>query len=124
MSMKKLIQKESGEIQDSFKWRDRQGEFHYPKDMTTKHVFFTLRMIWNHTVPEEMQIEPFQRYNFSSFYTSEYMATAVKNLISELTLRDDLAPYFLRCLRHMERCVNRSGEVPKQITDREVINED
>jgi len=89
-------------VTPSFKWKDRQDNFYYPKHMETRHIFFTLLMIWNHVAPKEMQIEPFKRYTFGSFYTNEYMADAVKSLSAELKTRDDLTPYFIKCLKIIE----------------------
>lgn len=93
------------EVSTDFKWRDRRGQFHYPKDMETRHLFFTVRMIWNHTVPDMYQIKPFERYNFSSFYTSFYMGQAVRNILSELSTRNDLTDYYIKCLLHMCNCM-------------------
>jgi len=88
-------------VQD-FMWKDRKGNFHNPKDMKTSHVFFALRMIWNNIVDRKMQIQPVRIYNFGSFYTSEYMTQAVKVLLKELSTRNDLEPYFVRCLGTMQ----------------------
>ena len=85
-----------------FKWRDRKGNFHAPRDMETHHLFFTLRMIWNHSAPEELKILPYKKYAFSSFYTPQYVREAVRYLCRELSLRTDLTPYFRRCLVHMQ----------------------
>jgi hypothetical protein len=83
---------------EGFMWRDRQGTFHKPENMTTQHVFFTLRMIWNHSAPLGMRIKPYKQYNFGSFYTKDYMITAVYALAEELSTRTDLQPYFIKCL--------------------------
>lgn len=84
-----------------FRWRDRNGEFHRPCDMTTQHVFYVLRMIWNHSMPSELQMEPFRRYAFDSFYTDEYMKTATLALGTELCRRDDLTPWIRHQLDFM-----------------------
>lgn len=83
----------------NWQWKDTNDNFHHPRDMETRHVFFTLRMIWNHVVPKEMQIEPFKRYRFSSFYTQEYMEEAVRVLSAELSTRNDLTPYYKKCIQ-------------------------
>lgn len=84
---------------DTFLWWDRHGKLHAPADMSTKHVFFTLRMIWNHSAPKNMQIRPFKPYDFRPFYTKAYMIAAVYALVTELDKRDDMQPYFVQCLK-------------------------
>lgn len=85
-----LIKAEDRITTEPFKWRTKQGEFMLTRDMRTTHVFFALRMIWNHTVPEELQITPFIHYTFGEFYTPEYMCIAVSALLQELATRTDL----------------------------------
>ena len=88
----------------AFEWRDRKGEMHQVQDMDTKHLFFTLRMIWNHSAPITMVIHPYTRYDFEPYYTAGYMGAAVRVMFSELILRRDLTPYFKKCLKHMYSC--------------------
>ena len=83
-----------------FMWRDRNGKFHAPGQMETRHLFYTLRMIWNHSAPKELQIAPFKKYSFSPFYTPEYIIRAVKELSKELGKRKDIHQYESD-LRHM-----------------------
>jgi hypothetical protein len=87
----------------AFKWRDHNGEFHNPKDMHTRHVYYTLRMIWNHSAPAEYTIKPFIKYNFSSFYTTEYVIAAVNVLLKELSRRNNLAPEWSKGINHMSK---------------------
>lgn len=96
MNEMKILHKQ--DLIESFKWKDKKGNFHSPKDMSTQHLFFTFRMIWNHTAPEDMRIEPYQRYSFDDFYTAEYIADAIRAISSELSKREDLKPYFKKCL--------------------------
>lgn len=82
-----------------FKWRTKGGEFYKPHNMTTHHLFFTIRMIWNHSVPEHMQIKPFKKYILSDFYDREYLIKAVYNLALELSTRDDLTSYYKESIK-------------------------
>ena len=84
-----------------FLWKDSINKFHRPEDMRTDRIFYILRMIWNHSVPNDMQLKPFKRYKFSSFYSEEYMKLAIRALLYELTKRDDLTSYFIKCLNLM-----------------------
>lgn len=74
----------------SFRWRTNGGEFLYPKDMTTKHLFYTLRMIWNHSMPDEARSENYIKHNFGPFYTQKYIEDAVRYIGKELQTRNDL----------------------------------
>lgn len=76
----------------AFRWRDRAGYMHPPESMRTTHLFYTLRMIWNHTMPKSMKVEPFKRYQFNPFYSPDYMRDGIIALGRELFKRDDLPP--------------------------------
>lgn len=89
----------------SFQWRDRYGVFHDPKQMKTRHIFYTLRMIWNHCAPDNLKLRPYQKYNFNSFYTTEYMIRAVKSLIEELKTRDNIEIYIPDIIKMNDRIV-------------------
>lgn len=89
-----------------FRWRDRFGNMIPVSELDTKHLFFTIRMIWNHSAPERMRIEPYRQYTFGAHYTPEYMGQAVRAIAIELSHRTDTEPYFIRCLRFMEERSN------------------
>lgn len=90
-----------------FEWRDQHGNFHKITEMKTKHLFFTIRMIWNHSAEKHHRIEPYKRYRFPDFYTREYIKQAVSAMSRELNNRDDLTPYFIKCLRHISDCLEK-----------------
>ena len=71
-----------------FTWRDRKGRFHAPQQMETRHIYYTLRMLWNHSAPEHLKLKPYHKYSFPPYYTSEYCARAVGHLLKELSTRD------------------------------------
>jgi hypothetical protein len=74
-----------------FLWRTKDShQFIAVWDMNTKHVFYTLLMIWNHSAPEDAQIWFRHRYVFDSFYTPEYMLQAFNALYHEIKTREDL----------------------------------
>lgn len=91
-------------LRKGFRWIDQHGEEHCVKSMSTQHLFFSLRMIWNHSAPIEMRIEPYKRYYIRR--SPEYLAEAVKHLVTELNTRKNLTPYFKKCLAHMDKCLN------------------
>lgn len=94
----------SNDLATEFKWRDQRGRFHPIKEMETSHLFFTFRMIWNHSMPAEARVgNRIQRYSFPSFYTTSYMREACLNIYPELDKRTDLAPFMRRELEDMRR---------------------
>ncbi|KVZ62224.1 hypothetical protein [Burkholderia ubonensis] len=76
------------QVDTTFRWRDRHGDKHDPAKMETRHVFNTLKMIWNNTVPAYYHVGRNVRlYSFGPSYTKEYMIKAVYQLGHELTKR-------------------------------------
>ena len=82
-----------------FKWRDRRGRHHPIQNMETRHLFYVVRMIWNHTVP--MKLQPYRKYIFNDFYTREYMINSIKHMLPELCERDDIKEDWALDLRAM-----------------------
>ena len=76
---------------ETFRWRDRAGNLQAPSTMATRHLFFTLRMIWNHTMPASARL-PGNLYTFSSYYKPAYMKDAIRALTTELATREDMQP--------------------------------
>lgn len=106
-------------IDKTWRWKDKRHNFHYPKDMTTQHLFNTLKMIWNHAMPVKVGI--YNKYTFPAFYTDAYMKQAIKYLAIELSQRQDLFPASQMQLRFMVNWLARnqigfegfSGLLPK-----------
>lgn len=87
------------ELQNRWQWRSRDGQMHYPEQMATRHLFYTLRMIWNHRMP--VKFGPFQPYDFAGFYSDAYFKEAIVNLSRELAVRKDLTPDMEKVLAGM-----------------------
>lgn len=99
---------------DNFRWRTKdRGVMLKPSEMDTKHVFFTLRMIYNNSVPDTYRHQPVRIYKFDDFYTDEYMALACRAMIIELSRRNDLTSYFHRSLGFMRGNLNKLFETRK-----------
>ena len=79
-----------GAIAEHFRWKDRNDNFHDVTNMETRHLFYTLRMIWNHRMPAEARFQQFKRYSFGNFYSPQYMLSAVYHIGRELANRDNL----------------------------------
>lgn len=90
MNKQEIINIDFTKITESFKWKDKFNNFYFIDSMQTHHLWFTLRMIWNHTMPENAKIYPYQRYDFSSFYTEEYFKQAIRFITIELSKRTDM----------------------------------
>lgn len=58
--------------------------------METRHLFFTVRMIWNHRMPPVARSMSYKRYTFGPEYTPAYLAQAIRKMIPELLSREDM----------------------------------
>lgn len=97
-----------------FMWKDRHNVFHAPFQMETSYLYNTIRMIWNHSMPEEFKLTPYRIYSFGPFYTPEYMRQAVRAFLNELTTRTDITFRMNRELRYM-------GEVLSALDHKKMI---
>ncbi|TNH43793.1 hypothetical protein [Photorhabdus luminescens] len=77
-------------IHFSWRWKTANNEFLTPAEMNTDHLFHTLRVIWNNFMPAHVHVGKVKFYEFSPFYTKEYMSQAIKHLARELSTRKDM----------------------------------
>lgn len=84
----------------AFQWRDRTGQLHLIKRMETRHLFYTLRMIWNHTMPASARL-PGNLYSLGPTYTRDYMLKAIEAIVPELATRNDMTKDWVRQLQKM-----------------------
>lgn len=89
------------EIIEAWRWRDKFGTFLRVEQMDTGHIFNTLRMIWNHSMPASAITHDFIRHTFTGFYTPEYLRSAILPLTIELSKRKDMLAYQERHLKFM-----------------------
>jgi hypothetical protein len=96
-------------ITQSFKWR-MSGNHGYIEVtlMTTRHLFNTLRMVWNLTIPEDTQLTKLNYSRLGPTYTPEYIKEAMTRLYSELLGRDDVTPAMLQELQPMRDYLARN----------------
>jgi len=71
----------------AFTWKTQDGELLSPPEMKTTHLFYSLRMIWNHSMPEEYHL-PGGRYNIKWVENKIMAKTAIMALSIELATRD------------------------------------
>jgi len=100
-----LPKKNKTDLDDNlFKWRSQDGRKTLIYKMHTRHLFNTVVMIWNHTMPAEAWTTPiFKRYRFTGIYTDDYKMAAVQNMLPELLTRKDLTEYQQKILDKMAR---------------------
>lgn len=79
-----------------FIWRTHTGQSRYVSDMASPHIFYALRMIFNHSVPPAFRVlrpgETMNRYPDVPHWTPEYRQAAINAFTRELCSRDDLEP--------------------------------
>lgn len=96
-------------ISGLYQWRDRSGNFHHPGEMETRHIYYTVCMIWNHTMPVKTRPD-YRRYEFSWYYTNDYMKLSVIMLVKELFRRDDILPEWKATLDMIYSYVKQTEE--------------
>lgn len=89
------------QLQEEFLWKTRFDEFIPPRNMETRHLYYTLQMIWNHAMPEDVRIKPYKQYAFDDFYTTAYMQSAICVIGNILLQRDNLDNLMIRRLKFM-----------------------
>jgi len=100
--MTDLVPLDRREVDLRWRWRSRDGEHHYPRDMETRHLFHTLRMVWNNRMPPHMRVgERIRLYRFGSHYSHAYLGKAVLQIGAELFRRTDLTGLQQRELEEM-----------------------
>ena len=116
-----IITKSVGDVTPPFCWRDRNGEHHLPTKMPTRHLFYTLRMIWNNRMPASARL-PGNWYSFGPTYTSEYMLDAIRAIVPELVTRQDMEPVWWQQLQHMIDWLS-THQLQQETRNNQVINQ-
>lgn len=90
-------------LAERWTWRSSDGTIWYPWEMETRHLFFTIRMIWNNRMPSAARVGVVRLYDFSEHYTEDYLAEAILHIGHELFQRTDLTPLWKSQLDQMRR---------------------
>lgn len=77
---------------EPFIWETNDGVCLSVKEMATPHLFFALRMIYNHSVPPAFRVGEFRQRPEVCEWPVEYRAQACSAFTEELEQRDDLEP--------------------------------
>lgn len=75
---------------EPFTWYTHDDDALDPADMATPHVFYALRMIWNHSVPEIWRVGDYKKYSDVPRWSAAYRQRAIEELTRELVSRDDV----------------------------------
>jgi hypothetical protein len=70
-----------------FFWLTHKGQVIFPAKMATKHLFYTIRMLFNNIVPPVFRVGKFKRYRDIPEWSSEYVRRALTELTKEITGR-------------------------------------
>jgi hypothetical protein len=68
------------------------GQEIFPSEMETRHLVFTLRMIYNHLVPAHMRVPGGKRWGDIDKMPVRYLQDSVRHMTAEVTKRPDLTP--------------------------------
>ncbi len=71
-----------------FTWYTHSGEALPPEDMATPHLFYALRMVWNHSVPTMLKVGDGPAYPDVPRWSADYRRDAINALSYELAQRD------------------------------------
>lgn len=81
-----------------FIWETDRGELIAPEDMATEHLFYAVRMLFNHTYPPAFRIGEFKRHRNVFKWPLDYREQALLALAIELRgrrleefMRDELS---------------------------------
>ena len=85
-----MSDEKTNQLDHYFIWRERGGNLVSVFEMETSHLFYTLRMIWNNTCPPILRVGKVKLYEFSDYYTTEYLRDAVKVMYAEIKQRSDI----------------------------------
>lgn len=69
-------------------WKTQTGQKIPIKSMQTSHLFFSIRMLWNHFCPVEYRILPYKEYKINM--SREYIVSRTHALLIELSTRDPM----------------------------------
>ena len=96
---KTMIVSQESEISIPLTWRTSKGEEIPIREMESKHLFFCVRMLWNHSCPPHLRFEPFKRWNLNR--PVKYWTDRLPLLLVELQTRGDLDSWMINQLNQM-----------------------
>jgi hypothetical protein len=82
-------ERKTGRIIGGFDWCSQDGTLYDLQEMATPHLFYALRMVWNHSVPRVWRVGNYKEYPDVPNWHPNYRKAAIEALANELAQRDD-----------------------------------
>jgi hypothetical protein len=89
LSVRSTLDRMFGPGGGRFVWYTHTGEALDVEDMATPHVFYALRMVWNHSVPQILKVGDGPNYPDVRRWSEAYRKAAIDTLANELAQRED-----------------------------------
>lgn len=89
---------------NAFLWKQHQGGHIRVEKMTTTHIFFSLRMLFNHLVDREsLRIPGCKQWGGIRRWSPDYIRRSTRALLAVLRTRTDLPPNLRAQFDHIVR---------------------
>lgn len=86
-----VVKSKPKKVFDNTLWCTSAGAKMSPADMETKHIYSTIRLLWNSYMPRPLSVGTYKAVWFNpELYTAEYLSAIIPALYSELLTRDNL----------------------------------
>lgn len=89
--MQRSLARQVGLRRKAYVWMTADHKTIPVTKMLTRHLYNCVRMLWNHTVPEQYRFERYTRYNMNLDMSERNKA--VKAMLEELKTRHDILPH-------------------------------
>ena len=112
-------------IDPTFRWMTQDGDVLTTREMSTWHLFNSLKMIWNHTIPIQFRFLPYKPYKGIINWNPKLRRRAISCLFHELTLRPDrtkkmdevIATMQQYILHHKQECLHTNRKTLPDFTN-------
>lgn len=95
----------SNPVDPNFRWQCQDGRIMRAQEMHTSHLYNSLKMLWNNTVPRAYVVLPFN-HKYKVNIERDQRRWAVGNLFNEIMNRTDRTPAMDEGLRQMAQAVS------------------
>lgn len=76
-------------VDPAFRWVTTDRQILKPQEMNTLHLWNSLKIIWNHTIPVPFRLMPYKPYEGIEKWSRSSRKWAISNLFNELMNRTD-----------------------------------
>lgn len=106
---------------EPFIWETDSGELIRARDMTTPHLFYTLRMLFNHSVPPAFRVGKFLLHAGVFKWPVEYRIQASNAMQEQLDTRKDVLSWMRHELNDIALNVEFLDKVYGRVADEQTI---